>query len=1184
MNRKTYSIRQDESGAATRAVFWGVWVLCAVVLMVLPSALAQTTKGTILGSVTDSSGAVISGASVVLKNDGTGATVTAKTNSGGDYTFSSLDPGTYTVTFSSVGFEEFTASGIVLDAAGTARQNVAMSVGKATQVVEVSATSPVITTDSPEISSVIDNRQIEDTPINGRDNVFGLLALAPGVQRATSNPLIAGSSFQGGTSATVDGISKNDIFNARLANPILSFDGIAEFTVIGSAAPARFGRAGSQVLIVTKGGTNQFHGSMFEFNRNKALSAAGYFPLYPRPNFNRNEFGGSFGGPILRNKLFFFFSVEDLRLVQSEAVPTTQPSPEMLTGDLGTVASDLGITQMVNPSTGAQLPKDAQGLCCQVPTSAISPLSQTLLGYFPKPNGGVLGSGSQGCYYPVTGAPNCGSGLDGSSVITDFIYGSPTHEKNFRWSLRGDYQFTPRDHFMVRYYEADEGPYVAPDLGNSTPLFGNYSGTGTLGKNVVFNYTRTLTPSVVNEFVAGYNQEHDPRESQNVNINAGSLIPGVPNAPAGHGGLPNISIYGLSGIEDANSNYDNSQHVYQFDDNLTIVNGRHSMTMGAQYIRQRSGQGTTYNGSFNFDGCFTHQSCTGGSAGSVENTNVAYAFADFLMGDIFASGTQNKDFAFDATGASYGVYFQDNWLVTPRFTLNLGLRYEKTFPFGRTRGGLANFYPDMNAGAGAVVYISGQEDPNLVAAFPQPYVVNGNSVGINYNNYYKTQNMNLGPHIGFALRLNDRGTLVTRGGYALIYNYFSPFINELGSSPPFIESTTYQQPSGAGGSNTPLLTWANAFSSVSSTGGPTQNGVTAKPKQPYNQQVNLTVEWEFLRNTALRVSYVGNLGTHLADPYPLNNPVPQPIAPGSTNIQSIRPYQPWGAIRYTEFNTSSNFNQAQAAIRRRFGDLSLSMDFQWSKGMGVDAFNDGGVTNPLDIRHDYGNLDYYSRLYYVFSHIYQFPIGTGKRFFGHSGRLLNDVIGGWQASGVLTLYDGLPMSASFTAIGILGNYPSGRPNVVPGQAAIVKGVVPSKSPMVNISAFCVPGLCPSDGAVLNTATGEYTMPASYDSVYCPTTPNASNCPNPATEYTYGNEQRNSMYGPGYANYDASLQKAMKFEKRFTLQVRLDAFNALNRTNFATPGNRSISNNVAFGESTAVQGNARELQLGGRLTF
>jgi hypothetical protein len=1165
--------KRIESKVESCGILFAVWLLFASVLMVMPRASAQTTKGSILGRVTDPSGAAIPRASVELTNQNTGMTVTVKTSGTGDYTFSTVDPGTYSVTANSPGFEEGIASGVILDAAQIVRQNIAMSVGKATEVVEVTSASPVITTDSPEISSIIDNRQIEDTPINGRDNIFGLLALAPGVQRATSNPLISGSSFQGGTSATVDGISQNDVFNARIATPILSFDGIAEFTVIGSAAPARFGRGGSQVLIVTKGGSNQFHGTMFEFNRNKALSAAGYFPLNPRPNFNRNEFGGSVGGPILRNKLFFFFTMEDLRLVQSTPVPTTQPSPEMLTGDLGPIAKYSGITQMVNPNTGAPLPKDAQGLCCQVPQSAITPLSQYLSGFFPKPNGGVLGSGPQGCYYPTSAAPNCGTSQGAfTSAITDFIYGSPSYQKNFRWSLRGDYQLSPRDHFMLRYYEADEGPYTNDALSNSTPLFGNFAGTGTLVKNVVFNYTRTLTQNIVNEFVAGYNQEHDPRESQNANINAGSLIPGVPNPPAGYGGLPSINIFGLSGIADYNSNYNDAQHIYQFADNVTLVHGHHSMAAGAQYIRQRSGEGLLYNGAFNFEGCFSHQSCTNGAAGSTETTSVAYAFADFLMGDIFSSQTQNKDYAFDATGSSYGIYFQDNWLATPRFTVNLGLRYEKTFPFGRTRGGLSNFYPGANGGAGAMVYISGQEDPNLVAAYPQPEMVNGNTVGINYNNYYKTQNLDFGPHIGFALRLNDRGTLVVRGGYALIYNYFGAFTDGLGSGPPFVKSTSYQQPSGAGGSNSPALTWTNAFNNVSSTGGPSQTGVEARPKQPYNQQMNLTVEWEFLRNTALRVSYVGNLGTHLDDPYPLNNPAPQPIASGSTSIQSIRPYQPWGAITYTEFNTSSNFSQLQAGVLKRLSDLTLSMNFQWSKGLGLDAFNDNGVTDPQDIRHDYGNLDFYSRFYTVFSHIYNLPLGTGKHLFRHSGPILNTFIGGWRVSGVLTLYSGLPLSASFTPIGTLGNYPSGRPNVVPGVPQIIRGVVPAKSPMINAKAFCIPGECPWDGAVLN-GNGQYVCPSG-----------STTCPNPSTEYTYGNEQRNSMYGPGYANYDASLQKEIRFERRVTLQLRLDAFNALNRTNFANPANSNISGPVSFGESTAIQGVARELQLGGRLIF
>ncbi|SNT34502.1 Carboxypeptidase regulatory-like domain-containing protein [Granulicella rosea] len=1172
MNRKVSFIWRLETATRFCKMLSHAWLLLLCVAVGVASASAQSTKGSILGRVSDSSDAVIPAASVELQNQGTGAVLQATTDSRGDYTFSTIDPGTYTVIVKHEGFEEAAARGIVLDVAQTIRQNIVMKIGTATEVLEITSASPVITTDSPEISTVIDSRQIENTPLDGRDTIYGLLALAPGVQRSTSNPLVAGSSFQGGTSATVDGISQNDIFNARIAGPVPSFDGIAQFTVIGSAAPARFGRAGSQVLIVTKAGGNQFHGSAFEFNRNRYLSGAGYFPLNPRPHFNRNEFGGSFGGPIIRNKLFFWATVEDLRLVQSKAIPTTQPSPEMLTGDLGPISNYLGITQMVNPNTGAQLPKDAAGLCCQVPDSAISPISKYLLGFFPKPNGGILGSGPQGCYYPTNLAPNCAAGQVGSSSITDFIYGSPTYQKNFRWSLRGDYQFSPKDHFSLRYYQVNGGPYVGPDLANAAPLFGNYSGTGTLSKNVVFNYTRIVSANIVNEFVAGYNQEHDPRESQNPQINPGALVPGVPNAPAGYGGLPTVGIYGLSGIADASSNYFNAQHIYQFNDNVTFVHGRHSMAAGAQYLRQRSGQGGSYPGSFTFVGCFSAQTCTAGAAGATENKNVAYAFADFLMGNMFTSQTQNKNNLFDATGSSYGLYVQDNWLATPRLTLNLGLRYEKTFPFGRTRGGLANFYPAMNGGAGAEVYISGQEDPNLVAAYPQPYIVNGDTVGINYNNYYKTQNLNFGPHVGFALRMNDKGTLVMRGGYALIYNYFPPFINGLGNSPPFIKATTYQQPSGTGGTNTPQLTWANPFNSTSSTGGPSVSAVEPRPKQPYNQQMNLSVEWEFIHNTALRVSYVGNLGTHLADPYPLNNPVPQPLATGLTNVQTIRPYQPWGTISYEQFNTSTNFNQFQAAIRRRFTDLTLSMDFQWSKGLGVDAFNDGGVTNPLNIRQDYGNLDYYSRLYYVFSHIYQLPVGKGKRLLRHAGTITDAVVGGWRVSGVLTLYDGLPMSASFTSIGTLGNYPSGRPNIVPGVPQILKGGSPAKTPMINIAAFCIPGECPSDGAVMNSS-GQYTCPSG-----------STTCPNTTTEFTYGNEQRNSMYGPGFANYDASLQKEFHIERRYTFQLRLDAFNALNRTNFATPANRSISNNVAFGESTSQQGNARELQLGGRLTF
>jgi hypothetical protein len=277
-------------------------------------------------------------------------------------------------------------------------------------------------------------------------------------------------------------------------------------------------------------------------------------------------------------------------------------------------------------------------------------------------------------------------------------------------------------------------------------------------------------------------------------------------------------------------------------------------------------------------------------------------------------------------------------------------------------------------------------------------------------------------------------------------------------------------------------------------------------------------------------------------------------------VQTIRPYQPWGPITFYETATSTNFNQLQAAVRRRFSDLTLSLDFQWTKALGLDAYNDGGVTNPLNFRQDYGNLDTYARRYAVFHHIYTLPVGTGKRLLSHAGKKLNDVVGGWRVSGVLTLRDGFPMSVSFVPVGTLGNYPTGRPNVIPGVPQINKGVVPGKAPMINAAAFCVPGAA---GCPVNTA---------IESPYGPA-------------YTYGDEQRNSLTGPGYANYDASIQKDTRIDSRVTLQLRADAFNALNRTNFAVPSNREINGgSTPFGESTAIQGNARELQLGAKIIF
>jgi outer membrane receptor protein involved in Fe transport len=286
-------------------------------------------------------------------------------------------------------------------------------------------------------------------------------------------------------------------------------------------------------------------------------------------------------------------------------------------------------------------------------------------------------------------------------------YSSPTYETDPRYSVRGDYELSSKDHIFFRFYRNDDGPYVSNNGGSDK--FGSYSGTGIRTRNYARSWTRQLKSSAVNEFLVGFNQEADPRTDQNHNVDPSSLVPGIPTPPPGAGGLPTIAVSGINSITSAGSNFDNHQHILQINDNFRIVRGAHSLKAGAQFISQETGQGGTTLGSFSFDGRFTGHYRSNGFA-TLQAVNPVNAFADFLLADMTSSSTASD---YNVLGKRYAIYAQDNWFVSPKLTLNLGLRYEKSFPLTRDLGGISNFYPDLNA----LVLVSGTPSPALVGKY-----------------------------------------------------------------------------------------------------------------------------------------------------------------------------------------------------------------------------------------------------------------------------------------------------------------------------------------------------------------------------------------------------------------------------------------------------------------------------------
>jgi len=1071
---------------------------------------AQSTSGAFLGRITDQNARVVVGATVALRNENTGISTTLTTDQDGQYAFNSVPPGLYQISVVAPGFGTKVLSHINLDVQQTVREDIQLAVGSASATVSVTAAAPLIQTETSDVSNIVTGEAIQQAPLDGRENAYSLMGLASGVQRPNSNALISGGSFKGGANLTIDGISDNDIMGARMSDQVPSLEAMAEFNVTDVNASAQYGNGSAQVSIQTKSGTNQFHGSAFEFNRNVAFEARPYFLAKNQriPGFNRNEWGGSIGGPVVRNKLFFFFSYEGIHSLTTNTRSFTMPTPAMLTGDFSAYQT-LGTqtTVVYDPTTGLPFPGN------KIPSGRISPISQKFLTFYSTPN---------------TSTP--------TGLGTNFVFFSPTLEIDPRYSIRADYQISQADHVMFRFYNSLRAP--APYDVGGTDKYGNYKKLGNIINQFASNYTHVFRNNMVNELTFGVNKRADPRVDENNGFDQSSLVPGLPPTDPGYGRLPTLTVTGIATVNSAGSSFQH-QHSIQTYDTLSIQQGKHNIKIGGQFLSDAAA-GTNYNtGTFNFDGRYTGQFGVSG-----QTSNPINSFADFLLGDLAGSSDSSNKYSYTLGMNSYGMYVADDWNTSPRLTLQFGLRYEKLLVPSISQA--STFMPSVNGGA--LVVFAGKPLPNLMAAYPQ--IVLGSQVGVTPSNWLHMGAFNFAPRFGFAYRPIDGKNMVVRGGYGIFYDNItlSDYVQNLGNQVPFILNTSYT----ALGGVTPSLTFANPF--------PTTGGVTGNPgvvgalrnlPTPYQEEFNLSVEDEVWQKIAVRATYLGNLGTHLHTPYGLNDPIPQSVGAGQqyASTQAARPYQPYAGITYYTNGESTNTNQFQLSARRRFSQLTFDLEYQYTKALGIDGPNEEIVTNRLNIRRDYGNLDFYARHALALTYNYNLPVGRGQWLLRNANPIVDRILGGWQLSGVWQAQSGTPFSVSFN---------SSNPGFPSGRADYHAGISPYPNTKEH-SAWLSP-----------IAGGAFTVPA----------------------YTYGNfgnSQRNMLYGPCFSIWNGGVHKDFKIMEGVNFQFRAEGFDLLNRTNFSNP-NANISVPTTWGTITSTATNNtgstgnRELQFGGRLSF
>ena len=1035
-------------------------------------ANAQTTLGTILGRVVDPSGASVSNVNVILTEEKTNVSSTRSTNNQGDYVFANIKPGVYQLKFDTQGFASRTVEHLVLEVNQTVRQDVDLQIGTQSSSVQVTGGHTLVQTDTSSVGSVIESSQIERMPLNGRTNMFGLLALSPGVQRAGTNPRIGGSSYIG-VQATLDGTLNMEMENTRLSNADPSLESLGEFRVINSTGSAEYGGGTAQVIAATKSGTNEFHGSLFEYNRNRVTAAKNFFATgLPKAPYNRNEFGGSLGGPIKRDKLFFFGSYEALVFRSATTNLSAQPTAALLSGNFA------GLPTVRDPFTQQAFPNN------QIPADRISSIAKALSNYFSTPNLSTSAAGGLG---------------------TNYITNLSSQQHNYRYEGRVDYAVNATNLLFARYFYTDLYAYV-PGVtekigGDKQPL---------ANQNLVVNYTHTISPNLVNVALFGMQRETDEFLSQNVGVDPGSIVPGIVPYP-GRGGVPSVSITGFTGLADSLGSGDTIPN-YHFSDTLTWNKGRHTMKAGFSLLRYQflsfGNQDPKY-GALSFSGQYTGN-----------------AFADFLLGYLAGSSKPLGPSNIESRNFRYGFFVQDDWRVNNKMTINVGLRYDVPTLYQNSRGDMVNWYSNLNA----LVVLKGAS--SAAAAYPGLPIVSGDSVGLNTGNYLNNDLKQFAPRFGLAYRPFSSNRIVLRGGYGMYYDpmpwQYGSYI--LGTNPPFAGTVSYEPSS----NTVPTLLLNNAFPSGS---GSTPSGVNIvaqdpNARYPLTHQWNATVETQITPNTVVRASYLGAEREHSGMINPINTPLAQPGA-----VQSHRPYQPFGNISLYTNGQTSNTQQLQLSLERRYSSgLSFQVEYSWTKTLDSSLTDKGTPYVPNNWRLDRGNDPAIRTHYMVANYIYELPFGHGKRYHGSLRGVPDLILGGWQTTGIVTVGSGLPYSVSFSS-NVLG-WPSGRANIV------------------------------GDPSVSNQSVNGWFNPQAFAV--------------PAT-FAYGNSAPNSQWGPGIANWDVGVFKNFRFRERWNLQFRSEFFNVLNHASFGLPqSNISVPSQV--GKILSTSTDPRIVQFALRLEF